>query len=267
MTTKPTSKPTGKIPVPSASSGRLAMIANAAKLLEGKGVPVPKNATAAPVATTKAALAASTAPAPAATEPAPAIAPAPSATPPATTAAATTPDDGMTIPPELRRPPETPEQADARRARTSRAPEAPAKPAIVDRKHEADKATTQADPASTQETTVKTNTKTKTNRAAKRAAASTERRKPTAKAKAAARTPRGDAKPKGMVVEILKLSCRAKGVTPEELNALTKWKGAPWKWLFKNPKKTGYCDRWGYTFEVVKDDDGTHYKTEKKPEK
>ncbi len=47
-----------------------------------------------------------------------------------------------------------------------------------------------------------------------------------------------------MVVEILKLASRAKGASPAELNALTKWKGAPWKWLFATPKKNGYCDRW-----------------------
>jgi hypothetical protein len=58
-----------------------------------------------------------------------------------------------------------------------------------------------------------------------------------------------------MVVEILKLASGAKGVSPAELNELTKWKGAPWKWLFSNPKGTGYCDRWGYKFKVLHDED------------
>jgi hypothetical protein len=42
---------------------------------------------------------------------------------------------------------------------------------------------------------------------------------------------------------------------PAELNALTKWKSAPWKWLFSNPKGTGYCDRWGYKFKMLSDKD------------
>jgi hypothetical protein len=38
-----------------------------------------------------------------------------------------------------------------------------------------------------------------------------------------------------MVVDILKLASRAKGVSPAELNERTKWKAAPWKWL-QSPK-------------------------------
>jgi len=72
------------------------------------------------------------------------------------------------------------------------------------------------------------------------------------KAKATTATAKG---PRGMVVEILKLASRANGVAPHELNELTKWKGAPWRWLFSNPKKTGYCDRWGYKFTVLTEDD------------
>lgn len=77
------------------------------------------------------------------------------------------------------------------------------------------------------------------------------------------KTTRGSG-PSGMVVKILALASRKQGATPEELNKLTEWKGAPWKWLFSNPKKTGYCDRWAYTFFVEKDDKGTHYCVEKK---
>jgi hypothetical protein len=61
--------------------------------------------------------------------------------------------------------------------------------------------------------------------------------------------------PRGMVVKILALASRKNGVSPAELNALTTWKGAPWKWLFSNPKKTGYCDRWGYRFKVLTEKD------------
>jgi hypothetical protein len=75
-------------------------------------------------------------------------------------------------------------------------------------------------------------------------------------AKATKAAPKAKA-PRGMVVEILKLASRTKGVSPAELNTLTKWKGAPWKWLFKNPKGNGYCDRWGYSFKVLQQDDGT----------
>ena len=62
-----------------------------------------------------------------------------------------------------------------------------------------------------------------------------------------------------MVAEILKLASRAKGVSRGELNALTKWRGAPWKWLFQNPKGTGYCDRWRLKFSVKPTDDGVRY--------
>lgn len=59
-----------------------------------------------------------------------------------------------------------------------------------------------------------------------------------------------------MVLKILALTSRKDGVSPAELNKLTKWKGAPWKWLFSNPKKNGYADRWGYTFRVTKSAEG-----------
>jgi hypothetical protein len=81
-------------------------------------------------------------------------------------------------------------------------------------------------------------------------------KQPAAKAKRAADAAK---QPRGMVVEILKLASRTKGVSPAELNELTTWKGAPWKWLFSNPKKNGYCDRWGYKFEAVNGDEGVRY--------
>jgi hypothetical protein len=62
--------------------------------------------------------------------------------------------------------------------------------------------------------------------------------------------------PRGMVVQILKLASRPTGVSPAELNKLTNWKGAPWKWLFSNPKKNGYCDRWNYKFKVIEGPEG-----------
>jgi hypothetical protein len=92
--------------------------------------------------------------------------------------------------------------------------------------------------------------------------------KPTRKAKGAVKAAKGTKaaetakptngapkQPRGMVVEILKLAHRTKGVSPTELNELTKWKGAPWKWLFSNPKKNGYADRFGYKFWITADDE------------
>jgi len=46
-------------------------------------------------------------------------------------------------------------------------------------------------------------------------------------------------------------SSRKNGATRAELVELTGWSGAPWKWLFANPKGNGYCDRHGYHFEVI----------------
>jgi hypothetical protein len=48
-----------------------------------------------------------------------------------------------------------------------------------------------------------------------------------------------------MVAKIIALALRPEGVSPAELNTVTEWKVAPWKWLFSNPKGTGYADRWG----------------------
>lgn len=88
--------------------------------------------------------------------------------------------------------------------------------------------------------------------------------KPAAKAKAKATTtakPKADRKPRGMVVKILALASRKNGVSPAELNKLTEWKGAPWKWLFSNPKGNGYCDRWNYSFKVTDVEGETRYCT------
>src|SRR5262245_23926569 len=98
--------------------------------------------------------------------------------------------------------------------------------------------------------------KTKASKPAKTAKAKAPAK--AAKAKPAAK-PKAERKPKGMVVKILALASRKDGVSPAELNKLTTWKGAPWKWLFSNPKGNGYCDRWGYKFKVVNDDGETRY--------
>src|SRR5579862_759300 len=119
--------------------------------------------------------------------------------------------------------------------------------------------------AQPKESTVsKTNLKTRENRTVKKTATKTATKRPNANARTKVKADAKPKQPKGMVVEILKLSSRENGVSPAQLNELTKWKGAPWKWLFSNPKKTGYCDRWGYTFKVVDFNGETRYKTEKK---
>lgn len=51
---------------------------------------------------------------------------------------------------------------------------------------------------------------------------------------------------------VIALAQRKQGATAAELNALTNWKGAPWKWLFSNSKKTGWCDKRNLKFKVLK---------------
>lgn len=72
-----------------------------------------------------------------------------------------------------------------------------------------------------------------------------------AKVPGAPRAPK--AAPDGMAARIVALCCREQGATPAELNALTQWKGAPWKWLLSNRKGTGLADRYGYDLTVDKD--------------
>ena len=88
----------------------------------------------------------------------------------------------------------------------------------------------------------------------------TKERRAVVKAQKADKTNTG---PTGMAIQILKLASRKNGVTPLELNELTTWKGAPWKWLFSNPKGTGYCDRFNYSFEAIKDGRAVSYKVTK----
>lgn len=76
------------------------------------------------------------------------------------------------------------------------------------------------------------------------------------KAKPAKAKPTAKREPRGKTVKILELAARKGGVTPAELNKLTKWRGAPWRWLFQNPKGAGWCDRFGYKFEVIEPSKG-----------
>lgn len=59
--------------------------------------------------------------------------------------------------------------------------------------------------------------------------------------------PRDKSQPAGMAAKIIALCSRPEGATPAQLNELTNWSKAPWKWLLQNRKGTGFCDRFGYT--------------------
>lgn len=65
--------------------------------------------------------------------------------------------------------------------------------------------------------------------------------------------------PQGKALAILKLASRTGGASARELNELTGWRGAPWRWLFSNPRKTGVCDRWGFDFHTQRTDSGVRY--------
>jgi hypothetical protein len=71
--------------------------------------------------------------------------------------------------------------------------------------------------------------------------------------KAVTKKVRDDSKPMGMTAELVKLALRASGVTPAQLNEHSQWKGAPRKWFFSNPKKTGVADRFGMKLKVERD--------------
>jgi hypothetical protein len=79
-------------------------------------------------------------------------------------------------------------------------------------------------------------------------------------AKSKTSKPKGDGQPEGKSAECIRLALRKNGVTPAELNEFTGWKLAPWRWLYSNPKKTGWADRFGYKLEVIKDGRLVHYR-------
>ena len=64
-------------------------------------------------------------------------------------------------------------------------------------------------------------------------------------------TPREN-KPEGKTAELIALALRPEGVTTAELNEVSRWKGAPWRWNFHNPKGNGWAQRFGYGFRVEK---------------
>jgi len=52
------------------------------------------------------------------------------------------------------------------------------------------------------------------------------------------------------------------GVSPE-LNEVSGWRGAPWRWLFSNPQGTGWANKRGLKFTVAKDGRATTYRLTK----
>jgi hypothetical protein len=92
-------------------------------------------------------------------------------------------------------------------------------------------------------------------RAAKRAASKAEKGKVTKERRAAAKVAKesGEKGPSGLTAQCIDLACRKDGVSAKELFELTNWHGAPWKWNFQNPQGTGWCDKYGYGFEVLGD--------------
>jgi hypothetical protein len=73
---------------------------------------------------------------------------------------------------------------------------------------------------------------------------------------------KGPAGKRGEKVEaVLRLASRRNGASRAELIDLTGWIGCPWKWAFKNPRKTGWCDRRGLRLKVIEGKDGeTRYR-------
>jgi hypothetical protein len=68
---------------------------------------------------------------------------------------------------------------------------------------------------------------------------------------AAAKTP-GPRQPEGKTAELIALALRPEGVSTAELNEVSQWKGAPWRWNFHNPKGNGWAQRFGYQFRAEK---------------
>jgi hypothetical protein len=87
----------------------------------------------------------------------------------------------------------------------------------------------------------------------KKAAKASSSSKPKAKSKS-------DGQPEGKSAECIRLALRKNGVTPQELNEFTGWRGAPWRWLYSNPKKNGWADRFGYKLEVLREGRVVHYR-------
>jgi hypothetical protein len=72
-------------------------------------------------------------------------------------------------------------------------------------------------------------------------------------------------RPAGMAARIGKLAARKQGASRAELIKLTKWEKQSWRWYFVNSRGTGWCQRHGYTLQVLKGDDGeTRYHVVKK---
>lgn len=58
--------------------------------------------------------------------------------------------------------------------------------------------------------------------------------------------------------QVIAAAKREEGVTAAELRDLTGWTKAPWRWLFTNPKGTGWADKYGLDFASVMEKDANN---------
>jgi len=73
------------------------------------------------------------------------------------------------------------------------------------------------------------------------------------------------AAPRGMAIDIGKLASRPNGASRAELIKLTGWKQQAWKWYFVNSNDNGFCQKFGYKLDVIEGKDGeTRYRISKK---
>jgi hypothetical protein len=59
-----------------------------------------------------------------------------------------------------------------------------------------------------------------------------------------------------MAARIGKLAGRKQGASRAELIKLTGWEKQSWKWYFVNSRETGWCQRNGYSLQMLKGEDG-----------
>ena len=80
------------------------------------------------------------------------------------------------------------------------------------------------------------------------------------KAKTTSGEPKAEkTEPTGKRLEVVNLAMRPQGASTAELVAATGWKGAPWRWSFRNKHGTGLADRYAYDFRTETVDGTVRY--------